>query len=61
MMRISYIAAILIVYPWARTRFVPVLLAEKLAVVAAERKWLAIAYTFGTFVVLPVVGILILS
>ena len=55
------IAAILIVYPWARTRFIPVLLAEKLAVVAAERKWLAIAYTFGTFVVLPVVGILLLS
>jgi sodium-dependent phosphate cotransporter len=55
------VAAILIVYPWARTRFVPVLLAEKLAAVAGERRWLAVAYTFGVFVVLPVVGILVLS
>jgi len=55
------LAAILLLYPWVRIRYIPVILAEKLAAVAAERKWLAIAYTFGTFVVLPAVGILILS
>ena len=55
------VTAILIVYPWPKLRFIPVVFAEKLADVAAERKWLALAYTFGTFIVLPVAGILVLK
>ncbi len=55
------VTAILIIFPWAKIRFIPVNIAEKLAIVAADRKWLAVAYTFGTFIVLPVVGILVLK
>lgn len=54
------IAGILLVFPWPRIRYLPVVLAEKLAEVAIRRKSLALAYTFGMFVVIPVLGILVL-
>lgn len=54
------IAGILLIFPWPKLRYVPVVLAEKLADVAIKRKSLALAYTFGMFVVIPVLGILVL-
>ncbi|MCZ7532190.1 MAG: Na/Pi symporter [Acidimicrobiia bacterium] len=52
---------ILIIYPIRKFRYIPVILAEKLAEVAARRKWIAIAYTLIAFVLIPIVGILVLS
>lgn len=54
------IAGILMVWPWPRLRYVPVIMAEKLADIAVTRKSLALGYTFGMFVVIPVLGILVL-
>ncbi len=54
------IAGILLVYPWRRTRYVPVMLAEQLADLAIRRKALALAYLVGAFVVVPLLGIVIL-
>ncbi len=53
------LAGILLIYPWLRVRFIPVDLAERLASVALERPSLALGYTLGTFVILPIAGILI--
>ena len=55
------VVAITIIYPWPRIRYVPVVMAERLADVAMRHKSLAIAYTLGMFVVLPLVGILVLT
>lgn len=55
------IVGILIVYPWIKIRYIPVILAEKLAEVAVSRKWIAVAYTLIAFIVVPIIGILILS
>lgn len=55
------VVAILIIYPWERIRYVPVILAEKLADVAVTRKWIAVAYTGIVFLAIPIVGILVLS
>ena len=54
------IAGILLIYPWPKIRYVPVMMAEKLADVAIKRKSLALAYTFGVFVLLPFLGIVVL-
>jgi sodium-dependent phosphate cotransporter len=54
-------AGILIIYPWGRIRYVPVILAEKLADIAVTRKWIAVAYTGVMFLAIPIVGILVLS
>ena len=55
------VVAILVVYPWGRIRYVPVILAEKLAGIAVTRKWIAVAYTTIMFIVVPIAGILVLS
>lgn len=55
------VLGILLIYPWPRLRFIPVLLAEGLANVAVRSKSLAVAYTFGMFVVIPFLGILVLT
>ena len=55
------IAGILLIYPWPKIRYIPVAAAEKLADLAVERKSLALAYTFGVFVLVPFLGILILG
>jgi len=55
------IFAIVILYPIPKFRYIPVSLAEKLADIAVQRKWVAVAYTVGLFIVVPIVGILILS
>lgn len=51
------VAAILILYPWPRVRFIPVALSEGLAHVAVRRKWVALTYVVGLFIVVPLVGI----
>ncbi|MCP5029272.1 MAG: sodium dependent phosphate transporter [Actinomycetia bacterium] len=54
------IVGILVFYPFARVRRIPIVLAEKLSEVASERRPLAFAYVIGVFVVLPIIGIAIL-
>lgn len=53
--------AILIIYPWGKIRYIPVMLAEKLAEIAVTRKWIAVAYTGIVFIAIPIIGILVLS
>jgi len=55
------IVSILIIYPWDKIRYVPVMLAERLAEIAVTRKWIAIAYTGTVFIAIPIIGILVLS
>jgi sodium-dependent phosphate cotransporter len=51
---------ILLIYPWRRIRYIPIVLAEMLAEIALRRKSLALGYTFVMFVAIPLGGILIL-
>ncbi len=55
------VVGILIIYPVRKFRYIPVILAEKLADIAVKRKWIAVAYTLIVFVLIPIVGILVLS
>ena len=55
------VVAILLIYPWPKIRYIPVILAEKLAEIAVTRKWIAVAYTSIMFIVIPLVGIVVLS
>lgn len=55
------VTGILIVYPWGKIRYLPVVLAEKLAGIAVTKKWIAVAYTAIMFIVIPIAGILVLS
>jgi sodium-dependent phosphate cotransporter len=55
------IVAILIIYPWGKIRYVPVMLAERLADIAVTKKWIAVAYTGTVFIAIPIIGILVLS
>jgi sodium-dependent phosphate cotransporter len=55
------ISAIVILYPWNRIRYLPVTLAGYLADVAMKRTALAVGSVIGVFIVLPLVGILVLS
>lgn len=54
------VAAISLLYPWRRLRYVPVSLAARLAKLAIRRPVLAILYLVGVFLVIPIVGIVIL-
>ncbi len=53
------IAGILLFYPVPRLRNIPIMLATRLAALAAERKQLVVAYVVGLFLVVPILGILI--
>jgi solute carrier family 34 (sodium-dependent phosphate cotransporter) len=53
--------AILLIYPWKGTRFLPVSAAEYLAGLAIKNKSIVFAYVGGGFILLPIVGILVLS
>jgi sodium-dependent phosphate cotransporter len=55
------VLGILIIYPLVKIRYIPVILAEKLSGIAVKHKWMAVAYTVIVFVVIPFVGILVLS
>ena len=54
------LSGILLLYPIPMLREIPPRAAEALATVAVERRTLAVAYVFGVFVVLPLVGLAIL-
>lgn len=53
------VVGIILVYSIPRIRYLPVDLADRLAGFVMERKSLAVAYTFGVFVVVPIVGIVV--
>jgi sodium-dependent phosphate cotransporter len=53
------ISGILLFYPAPRLRRIPIVLANNLARLAAERKQLVVAYVVGVFIVVPILGILI--
>jgi sodium-dependent phosphate cotransporter len=53
------IAGILLIYPIPRIRYIPVILAEKLAGLAQRKRWLAIAYVAIAFGGIPVLGIVL--
>jgi sodium-dependent phosphate cotransporter len=54
------VAGILILYPWPKIRYIPVQAAEKLADIAIGKRWLALGYTGGMFVLLPIILIALL-
>jgi sodium-dependent phosphate cotransporter len=51
---------ILLLYPLPQLRYLPIQAAKKLADVAVANRMLAVSYVVGTFVVLPLVGIVLL-
>lgn len=51
---------IILIYSIPKIRYIPVTLADRLAGVAMKRRPLAVAYTFGVFVLVPIVGIVVL-
>jgi sodium-dependent phosphate cotransporter len=53
------VAGILLLYPWPRLRYLPVRLAEGLASIAIEHRSVALGYTLGVFVLIPIVGIVV--
>lgn len=55
------VAAIALIYPIPKIRYIPVVLAEKLADIAVRRKWLAVVYVGLAFIGIPVIGILVLN
>jgi sodium-dependent phosphate cotransporter len=55
------VVAILLIYPFPKTRYIPVTLAEKLSDVATSRKWVAVVWTLTIFIAIPIAGIFILS
>ena len=54
------LSGILIFYPLPQLRYLPIKAAEKLAEVAVANRVLAVSYVVGTFVILPLVGIVLL-
>ena len=55
------LVAITLIYPVAAVRFVPVRLAEGLGDLAVDHRWIAIVYSVGLFIVIPVVGLILLN
>jgi sodium-dependent phosphate cotransporter len=55
------VIGIALIWPIRQVRDLPVRAAEFLAKVAAERRRWAVVYVFGCFIVLPLVGIVVLS
>ena len=54
------IAGILLIYSLPATRYIPVDLAERLSGVATRRRWVAVVYVVGGFIVIPIMGVVIL-
>ncbi len=54
-------AGILIFYPLPQLRYLPIRAAERLATVAVTNRVLAVSYVVGVFVVIPLIGIVLLS
>ena len=55
------VTAILLIYPFPKTRYIPVTLAEKLSDIATDKKWIAVVWTLTVFIAIPIAGIVILS
>ena len=55
------IGGILLLYPIAALREIPIRGAQTLARVAVERRLVAVAYVVGVFIALPVLGVVLLS
>jgi len=55
------VTAIGLLYPIKRVRELPVRLAVRLSEIASERRSLAIAYVVGLFIVIPVLGVFLLT
>jgi solute carrier family 34 (sodium-dependent phosphate cotransporter) len=53
------VSAIVILYPIARIREIPIRLAEGLARIAVTRQTLAVAYVVTAFIIIPLVGVAI--
>lgn len=53
------VIGIAIIYPIPAVRDVPIRLAERLAALAVRRRSVLIVYIIGTFVVMPIIGILV--
>ena len=54
------IAGIVLIFTWPKIRYIPVSMAEALARLALRNKALALSYTVVTFIVIPLLGIVIL-
>jgi len=54
------VSGILLLYPAKPIRNVPIRLAEGLAALAVDRRAYAVAYVFGAFIIIPVLGVAIL-
>jgi sodium-dependent phosphate cotransporter len=50
---------ILILYPIPKIRGIPIALADRLARIAMNRKWVTVAYVAGAFVALPILIIVV--
>ncbi len=55
------IFGIVVFYPIPKVRAIPIRLAVALASVAELKKWWVLAYVFGGFVLVPIVGIVVLN
>lgn len=55
------VAGIVLIYSIPGIRYLPVVLADRLAGTALRRKPLAVAYTVSAFIVVPIIGIVVLS
>ena len=54
------VAGIVLIYSIPRVRYIPVQLADRLARVALRHKSLALGYTLGMFILVPIIGIVVL-
>lgn len=50
------LTGILLVYPWAATRRIPIRLARRLAAAAVLNRWMVAVYVLGAFVLVPLLG-----
>jgi sodium-dependent phosphate cotransporter len=53
------LTGILLLYPWPKVRYLPVVAAERVAAFAIRHKTAALGYTVGFFLILPIVGIFV--
>lgn len=53
------VAATLLIFPFPQIRYIPVILAERLAEIAVRRRVVLFAYAIGQFIVLPIIGLIL--
>jgi Asp/Glu/hydantoin racemase len=52
---------VIIVYPVKAVRKIPVNLAKRLSVITAKRRYIAILYVLVTFLLLPLLGVVLFN